>query len=182
MPRDLRFTRAVRAGIATDRHHGAVVPPIHLSSTFAFEGFGQARQYDYTRSGNPTRDILAEAIADLEGGTTGIVTSSGMSAVALVLQLLKPGDRIVATHDCYGGTHRLLTHLAKRGLFEVEFVDFSELRTANGEQGHPDQAPQARVEGSACHAQPEKQIPRLRDPAGRSARDDTGHRSPFTDL
>ncbi len=125
MPRDLRFTRAVRAGIATDRHHGAVVPPIHLSSTFAFEGFGQARQYDYTRSGNPTRDILAEAIADLEGGSRGIVTSSGMSAVALVLQLLKPGDLVVATHDCYGGTHRLLTHLAKRGCFEVDFVDFS---------------------------------------------------------
>ena len=125
MPRNLRFTRAVRAGIATDKHHGAVVPPIHLSSTFAFEGFGQKGKYDYTRSGNPTRDLLAEAIADLEGGSTGIVTSSGMSAVALVLQLLKPGDLIVATHDCYGGTHRLLTHLAKRGLFDVEFVDFT---------------------------------------------------------
>jgi cystathionine gamma-synthase len=133
MPRNLRFTRAVRAGIATDRHHGAVVPPIHLTSTFAFEGFGQRRQYDYSRSGNPTRDILAEAIADLEGGHTGIITSSGMSAVALVLQLLKPGDLIVATHDCYGGTHRLLTHLAKRGLFEVEFRDLTgSWRTEDG--------------------------------------------------
>lgn len=135
MPRNLRFTRAVRAGIATDRHHGAVVPPIHLSSTFAFEGFGQKRQYDYTRSGNPTRDILAEATADLEGGSTGIITSSGMSAVALVLQLLKPGDLIVATHDCYGGTHRLLTHLAKRGLFEVEFRNLGETRDARRETG-----------------------------------------------
>jgi cystathionine gamma-synthase len=125
VPRNLRFTRAVRAGIATDKHHGAVVPPIHLSSTFAFEGFDRKGKYDYTRSGNPTRDILAEAIADLEGGHTGIVTGSGMSAVALVLQLLKPGDLVVATHDCYGGTHRLLTHLAKRGLFDVEFCDLS---------------------------------------------------------
>jgi cystathionine gamma-synthase len=123
VPRDLRFTRAVRAGIATDRHHRAVVPPIHLSSTFAFEGFDRKGAYDYTRSGNPTRDLLAEAIADLEGGSTGIVTSSGMSAVALVLQLLKPGDLVLATHDCYGGTHRLLTHLAGRGHFEVEYVD-----------------------------------------------------------
>jgi cystathionine gamma-synthase len=126
VPRDLRFTRAVRAGIATDRHHGAVVPPIHLSSTFTFEGYDRKRSYDYTRSGNPTRDLLAEAIADLEGGSTGVVTSSGMSAVTLVLQLLKPGDLVLATHDCYGGTHRLLTHLAKRGCFEVAFVDFGE--------------------------------------------------------
>jgi cystathionine gamma-synthase len=81
--------------------------------------------------------MLAEAIADLEGGSTGIVTSSGMSAVALVLQLLKPGDLVVATYDCYGGTHRLLAHLAKRGLFEVEFRDLtanSEQRTANGDE------------------------------------------------
>jgi cystathionine gamma-synthase len=61
-------TRAVRAGIATDAHHGAVVPPIHLSSTFAFEGFDRKRRYDYTRSGNPTRDHLAGALADLEEG------------------------------------------------------------------------------------------------------------------
>jgi cystathionine gamma-synthase len=131
VPRDLRFTRAVRAGIATDRHHGAVVPPIHLSSTFAFEGLDQKGKYDYTRSGNPTRDILAEAIADLESGATGIITSSGMSAVALVLQLLKPGDLVLATHDCYGGTHRLLTHLAKRGNFDVEFVDLGEWADAS---------------------------------------------------
>ena len=61
-------TRAVRAAIATDREHGAVVPPIHLSSTFAFEGFNRPRAYDYTRSGNPTRSQLGRALADLEGG------------------------------------------------------------------------------------------------------------------
>ncbi|HRP07810.1 MAG TPA: PLP-dependent transferase [Gemmatimonadales bacterium] len=126
MPRERNATAAVRAGIATDRHHNAVVPPIHLSSTFAFDGFDQKGRYDYTRSGNPTRDILAEAIAELEGGSSAVITSSGMSAVALVLQLLKPGDLVLATHDCYGGTHRLLTHLAKRGLFDVEFADLGE--------------------------------------------------------
>ena len=119
-------TIAVRAGIATDAHHGAVVPPIHLSSTFAFESFGKKRKYDYTRSGNPTRDHLADAITELEGGEAGIVTSSGMSAVALVLQLVSPGDLVVAAHDCYGGTHRILRSLAARGLFEVVFTDLTQ--------------------------------------------------------
>jgi cystathionine gamma-synthase len=115
----------VRAGIGTDRHHRAVVPPIHLSSTFAFEGFGRKGAYDYTRSGNPTRDHLAEALADLEGGAGGIVTSSGMSAVALVLQLLRPGDVVLAAHDCYGGTHRALVGLANKGHFTLRRADLT---------------------------------------------------------
>lgn len=118
-------TRAVRAGIATDLHHGAVVPPIHLSSTFAFEGFGKKRLYDYTRTGNPTREYLANALAELEAGEGAVVTSTGMSAVALVLQLMRPGDLVLAAHDCYGGTHRILRSLAARGHFEVSFVDLT---------------------------------------------------------
>jgi len=118
-------TRAVRAGIATDLHHGAVVPPIHLSSTFAFEGFGKKRLYDYTRTGNPTREYLANALAELEDGEGAVVTSTGMSAVALVLQLVRPGDLVLAAHDCYGGTHRILRSLAARGQFDVEFVNLS---------------------------------------------------------
>jgi cystathionine gamma-synthase len=118
-------TRAVRAGIATDLHHGAVVPPIHLSSTFAFERFGKKRLYDYTRTGNPTREYLANALAELEHGEGAVVTSTGMSAVALVLQLLRPGDLVLAAHDCYGGTHRILRSLAARGHFEVAFVDLT---------------------------------------------------------
>lgn len=118
-------TRAVRAGIATDLHHGAVVPPIHLSSTFAFEGFGKKRLYDYTRTGNPTREYLANALAELEDGEGAVVTSTGMSAVALVLQLVRPGDLILAAHDCYGGTHRILRSLAARGQFDVEFTDLT---------------------------------------------------------
>ncbi len=118
-------TRAVRAGIATDLHHGAVVPPIHLTSTFAFEGFGRKRLYDYTRTGNPTREHLSNALAELEGGEGAVVTSTGMSAVALVLQLVRPGDLILAPHDCYGGTHRILRSLSARGHFDVEFVDLT---------------------------------------------------------
>jgi cystathionine gamma-synthase len=127
VPRELSITRAIRSGIASDRHHNAVTPPIHLSSTFAFEGFGRAGRYDYTRSGNPTRDLLAEALAELEGGSRAIVTCTGLSAVGLVLNLVRPGDLILAPHDCYGGTHRLLSHLARRGLFDVEFVDLTAL-------------------------------------------------------
>jgi cystathionine gamma-synthase len=118
-------TRAVRAGIATDPTHGAVIPPIHLSSTFAFERFARPRAYDYTRSGNPTRSQLADLLADLEGGSRAVVTSTGMSAVALVLQLLRPGDAIVAAHDCYGGTQRLLRALAAKSHFRLVFADLT---------------------------------------------------------
>ncbi len=118
-------TRAVRAGIDTDSHHGAVVPPLHLSSTFSFEGFGRKREHDYTRTSNPTRDHLAGALAKLEGGAAATVTSTGMSAVLLALQLVKPGELVVAPHDCYGGTHRLLASLARRGCFEVVFTDLT---------------------------------------------------------
>jgi len=118
-------TRAVRAAIATDREHGAVVPPIHLTSTFAFAGFAQPRRYDYTRSGNPTRSQLADALAELEGGATGVVTSTGMSAVTLALSLVKPGDVVLAAHDCYGGTQRLLRALAGKGHFTLIFANLT---------------------------------------------------------
>lgn len=119
-------TIAGRSGLSSDTQHGAVVPPIHLSSTFTFEGLGKPRAYDYTRSGNPTRDLLAKALADLEGGAGGVVTATGMSAIHLALQLLNPGDLLLAPFDCYGGTHRLLTACAKKGRFNVDFVDLSD--------------------------------------------------------
>lgn len=121
-------TRAVRAGIDCDPSFGAVTPPIVLSANFTFEDFGKKRAYDYSRSGNPTRDQLATAIASLEGGAGGIITSTGMSAIALVLQaLLKPGDRLLAPHDCYGGSWRLFKSLSDRGSFELDLVDFGDL-------------------------------------------------------
>jgi cystathionine gamma-synthase len=116
-------TTAVRSAIESDTQHGAVVPPLYLSTNFTFSAFGEARRYDYTRSGNPTRDALGEALADLEGGAGATVTASGTAAVTLVCQLLKPGDLLIAPHDCYGGTYRLFESLAERGLFVVRFVD-----------------------------------------------------------
>jgi cystathionine gamma-synthase len=119
-------TRTVRAGLESDDITGAVVPPIHLSSTFAFRGYGEKRQYDYSRSGNPTRDLLGNALADLEGGAGGVITATGMAAITLVGHLLRTGDRLVAAHDCYGGTHRLFTAWKRRGELNVEFVNFGD--------------------------------------------------------
>jgi cystathionine gamma-synthase len=116
-------TLAVRAGINSDKHHGAVVPAIHLSSTYALKGFNDKRQFDYSRTGNPTRSTFGQAIADLEHGAVGIVTSTGMSAVHLICQLLTTQDTVIIPHDCYGGSYRLFTHLAKRGQFNVIVVD-----------------------------------------------------------
>lgn len=116
-------TLAVQAGINSDEHHGAVVAPIHLSSTFSLKGFNEKRQFDYSRTGNPTRALFGQAIADLEQGSVGIVTSTGMSSVLLLCQLLSADDLVVIPHDCYGGSFRLFTHLAKRGQFKLIVVD-----------------------------------------------------------
>ena len=122
-------TKAVRAGIDRDTAFGAVTPPLVLSSNFSFAGFGEKRQYDYTRSGNPTRDLLAEALAELEGGAGAVVTSTGMSAITLLLHaLLKPGQRLVVPHDAYGGSWRLFNALANKGAFELSTIDFTDPR------------------------------------------------------
>lgn len=122
-------TQAVRAGIDRDTAFGAVVPPIVLSSNFSFAGFNEKRQYDYTRSGNPTRDLLAEALAELEGGHGAVVTATGMAAITLVLNaFLEPGDVLVVPHDGYGGSWRLFNALAKKGQFELLTVDLTDPR------------------------------------------------------
>ncbi len=120
-------TASVRAGIGTDRQHGAVVPPLHLSSNFTFAGFAEKRAYDYSRTGNPTRDELAVAIARLEGGARAVITPSGMAAITLVLHLCSRGERVVAPHDGYGGTWRLLDAFRKKGFLDVELVDQADL-------------------------------------------------------
>ena len=119
-------TTAVRASLESDSQHGAVVPPLHLSSNYTFAGFGQKRQYDYCRSGNPTRDALADALTALEGGAGAVITSSGMAALTLLTQLLQPGELLIAPHDCYGGTYRLFESLSAKGHFDVLFVDQSD--------------------------------------------------------
>ncbi len=116
-------TAAARHGVDADPAHGAVMPPLYLSSNFSFDGLEGKRPYDYTRSGNPTRDVLASALAELEGGCGAVVTATGMAAVDLALCSLGPGDLLIAPHDLYGGTHRLLCARARRGHVQVVFVD-----------------------------------------------------------
>ena len=123
-------THAVRAGIDRDEAFGAVTPPLVLSSNFSFAGFDDKRRYDYTRSGNPTRDLLGEALAELEGGAGGVVTATGMAAITLVLNaLLRPGDRIVVPHDGYGGSWRLFDALARKGHFDLVTADLTDPRS-----------------------------------------------------
>ena len=117
-------TLAVRSGLNDDEQYGCVVPPIHLSSTYNFTDFNEPRAHDYSRRGNPTRDVVQRALAELGGGAGAVMTSSGMSAIHLVCTVfLKPGDLLVAPHDCYGGSYRLFDSLAKRGAYNVLFVD-----------------------------------------------------------
>ncbi|MBX3428337.1 MAG: cystathionine gamma-synthase [Hyphomonadaceae bacterium] len=110
-------------GVNADPTHGAVIPPLYLSANYSFDGYGGKRVYDYTRSGNPTRDVLGQALTALEGGAGAVITSSGMSAVDLVLTQLEPGARVIAPHDCYGGTWRLFAARARKKAIEVVFVD-----------------------------------------------------------
>jgi cystathionine gamma-synthase len=118
-------TRSVRAGLESDAHHGSVVPPIYLSSNFAFEAHRRPRKYDYTRSGNPTRDQLGQALADLEGGVGAVVTCTGLAAITLILATLPTGARVIAPYDCYGGTYRMLAAMQAKGALRVQFIDQS---------------------------------------------------------
>lgn len=117
-------TVAVRTGIESDTQYNAVVPPLYLTSTYSFSQLGEVPQYDYSRSGNPTRNTLADALAELEGGAGAVVTNCGTAAINLLASaLIGPEDLIIAPHDCYGGTYRLFNTRAAKGDFKVRFID-----------------------------------------------------------
>lgn len=128
MSKSQSITAAIRAGIESDTQQGAVIPPLYLSSNYTFTQLGEARTFDYTRSGNPTRALLGEAIATLEGGAGATITATGMGAIHLtLLALLRPGETVVYPHDCYGGSWRLFTELGERGLYRFVSANFGEL-------------------------------------------------------
>ncbi len=129
-------TIAARAGVDVDAAHGAVMPPLYLSSNYSFAGFGQKRAYDYSRSGNPTRDVLAHALAELERGAGGVITASGMAAITLLTAQLRSDELLIAPHDCYGGSYRLFKAQAERGLYRVQFVDFADKAAMVAALGH----------------------------------------------
>ncbi|CAK9887000.1 MAG: Cystathionine gamma-synthase [Candidatus Erwinia impunctatus] len=120
-------TISVRSGLNDDEQYGCVVPPISLSSTYNFIDFNQPRAHDYSRRGNPTRDVVQRALAELEGGAGAVMTNTGMAAIHLLCTVfLRPGDLLIAPHDCYGGSYRLFDSQAKRGAYRVKFVDQSD--------------------------------------------------------
>ncbi|HTP30084.1 MAG TPA: PLP-dependent aspartate aminotransferase family protein [Anaeromyxobacteraceae bacterium] len=120
-------TQCVHAGVQPDPAYGAVMPPIYQTSTFAFRDVCTNAGYDYTRSGNPTRAALEEAIALLEGGQGATCTSTGMSAVVVALNLLPQGSHLLCTIDCYGGTFRALEHAKTAYGLEVTYLDLADL-------------------------------------------------------
>ena len=120
-------TRCVHAGVQPDPAYGAVMPPLYLSSTFAFKDICTNAGYDYTRSGNPTRAALEDALTLLEGGSGATCTSTGMSAIIVALNLLPHGSHLLCTVDCYGGTFRALEHAKKTYGLEVTYLDLADL-------------------------------------------------------
>jgi len=116
-------TRAVRAGINTDPGHGAVIAPVHVSAAYRREDPAQPGTYDYARTGQPGRAELAKALAALEGTSGAVITSSGMAAIDILLNLLPNGARIVCAHDCYGGTRRIFDARAAQRGFELVYAD-----------------------------------------------------------
>ncbi|OIH95913.1 cystathionine gamma-synthase [Curtobacterium sp. MCBA15_001] len=127
-------TRAVHAGQDPDATTGAVIPPLHLTSTYVQDGIGQMRNgYEYSRSGNPTRDSLQTLLADLDGGVAAYSFSSGLAAEdALLRAVLAPGARVVMGNDVYGGTHRLVNRLHVPWGVELVVVDMSDLDLVRG--------------------------------------------------
>lgn len=116
-------TRSVQVGVGHDEHTGAISFPIYPSSTYRHPGVGQSTGYDYTRSGNPTREVLEDALAELEGGTQGLVFSSGMAALTTLLLHFASGDHLLVSEDLYGGTYRLLEQVFAKFDISATYVD-----------------------------------------------------------
>lgn len=116
-------TRSVQIGVGNDDHTGGISFPIYPSATYRHPGVGQSTGYDYTRSGNPTREVLENALAELEGGTRGLVFSSGMAALTTLLLHFASGDHLLVSEDLYGGTYRLLEQVFAKFDIKTSYVD-----------------------------------------------------------
>lgn len=147
-----RRTRAIRAGLNTDRSWNAVIPPLSLSTAYRREDPAIQPAFDYARTANPNRSILADAIAELENAAGAVVTGSGMSAIDLLLHDLPFGSRVICSHDAYGGTRRLLDARAAGDRLRPVYVD----------TGNPAAVEAALNEGAALILAETPSNPRLR--------------------
>lgn len=118
-------TKVVRAGIEPDPTTGAILPPIYQTATYVLEEVGKDKGFDYTRSANPTRQLLEESLAAIEGGEYGVSFASGMAAVDACLKLLKTGDHVVCSDDVYGGVYRHFSNILVKYGLEFTYVDTS---------------------------------------------------------
>lgn len=125
-------TKVIHAGIDPDPATGAIITPVYQTSTYVQAGPGDHKGFEYSRSQNPTRQVLEKNLASLENGSYGFCFSSGMAAIDAVARLLKPGDEVICTHDLYGGTYRLFTKVFLGLGIRFHFVDMS--RANNVEQ------------------------------------------------
>src|SRR5699024_6256979 len=122
-------TKLVQLGNKVDQKTGTVNPPIHLSTAYQHKSLGHSTGYDYTRTKNPTREILENGIADLESGDEGFACSSGMAAIQLVLSLFQSGDELILEEDIYGGTYRLLKQYENDYGILSTYTDFSNVES-----------------------------------------------------
>jgi cystathionine beta-lyase len=121
-------TRVIHAGQSPDPSTGAIMTPIYATSTYVQKSPGKHQGFEYSRTQNPTRLAYERCMADLESGTRGFAFASGMAAIATILELLQPGDHVIASDDLYGGTYRLFANVRQRSAgIEFTFVDFSNL-------------------------------------------------------
>lgn len=118
-------SKIVHIGVCTDTKTGALSTPIYQSATFRHPALGESTGFDYTRSQNPTRKVLEEGIATLEGGAVGLAFSSGMAAITAILMIYKSGDHLVVVEDCYGGTYRVIDKVFSKFGITVSFIDGS---------------------------------------------------------
>ena len=119
-------TKVVQAGITPDPTTGAILPPLYQTATYVLEEVGKDKGFDYTRSSNPTREVMEEILAVLDGGKFGIAFASGMSAVDSCMRLLKAGDHVICSDDVYGGTRRLFDKIKNKNQnIEITYLDLS---------------------------------------------------------
>ena len=121
-------TQTIHTGVDKDTAYNSIITPIYQTSTFRFEDVGVTKGYDYSRTANPTRRALEENLAALEGGAGCVAVATGMAAIATVLHLFRAGDHIICTHDCYGGTERILRTYEEQFGIEVSYVNLQDPR------------------------------------------------------
>lgn len=116
-------TKTIHGGQEHDKAYGAVMPPIYQTSTYAQSTPGGHKGYEYSRTHNPTRNALENALASIEGGNYGLAFGSGLAAIDAVMKLLKPGDEVISTNDLYGGSFRLFTKIFQNFGIKFHFVE-----------------------------------------------------------